>query len=201
MIEKIGTPLSNILQFMQLLINFQHIERVAYVQGFHRAENDAEHSYQLAMLARFVVTDNTLDLDIHKVLMYALVHDLVEVHAGDTFAFTKDETLRASKKQREGAALEQIKKDFPQFTSLTDAIQNYEDKIDPESNFVYALDKIIPDFNTLLGGWNYIKNNTTIEELDNHVGIKSQVDPFVHDLWQQVRQIIVNDSDTYFCNK
>ena len=147
----LDTSLQNILQFMQFLIKFQHIERIAYVQGFDRGENDAEHSYQLAMLARFVVTDNTLDLDIHKVLMYALVHDLVEVHAGDTFAFTKDETLRASKKEREGAALEQIKKDFPQFTSLTDAIQNYEDKIDPESKFVYALDKIIPDFNTLLG--------------------------------------------------
>lgn len=198
MVENTSTSLQNILQFMQFLIDFQHIERIAYVQGFHRGENDAEHSYQLAMLARFMVVDNKLSLDIHKVMMYAMVHDLVEVHAGDTFAFTKDETLRASKKEREMAALEQIKKDFPQFTSLTDTIQSYEDGIDAESKFIYALDKVIPDFNTLLGGGNYQKNNTTLEELDNHAGLKTMVDPFVHDLRQQVRQIITSDPERYF---
>lgn len=201
MIETKNIPLQNILQFMQLLISFQHIERVAYVQGFHRAENDAEHSYQLAMLARFVVADNKLPLDIHKVILYALAHDLVEVHAGDTFAFTKDEALRANKKERELAALEQIKKDFPQFTSLTDAIQSYEDKADPESNFVYALDKIIPDFNPLLGGGNYIKLDVTLDDLDNHVGPKTQVDPFIHELRQQVRQIITSDPQMFFGQK
>lgn len=193
-----STSLQNILQFMQLLISFQHIERMAYVQGFDRGENDAEHSYQLAMLARFVIADNKLPLDLHKVMLYALAHDLVEVHAGDTFAFTKDEELRANKKDRELAALAQIKKDFPHFTSLTDAIEWYENKLDPESKFVYALDKIIPDFNTLLGGGNYIKLNVTMEDLDNHVSPKTLADPFIHDLRQQVRQIITADPETYF---
>lgn len=198
MLENTSISLQHILQFMQFLIKFQHIERIAYVQGFDRGENDAEHSYQLAMLARFIVVDNKLDLDIHKVLIYALVHDLVEVHAGDTFAFTKDEALRASKKQREAAALEEIRKEFPQFSSLTDYIHAFEEAQDAESKFIYALDKLIPDFNTLLGGGNYKKNNTTLEELDKHAGLKTMVDPFVHDLRQQVRKIIVEHREEFF---
>jgi 5'-deoxynucleotidase YfbR-like HD superfamily hydrolase len=70
-----------LFKFLQFLIDFQHIERVIYIQGFERKENDVEHSYQLAMLCWFTVMENQLSLDVHKVISYALVHDLVEVYA------------------------------------------------------------------------------------------------------------------------
>jgi putative hydrolases of HD superfamily len=82
------------------------------------------------------------ELDIEKILKYALSHDIVELHAGDTYVF--DTAAVATKEQREYDASEQLKLEWPDFPELTDYADGYAKKLDPEARFVYAIDKLLP---------------------------------------------------------
>ncbi len=109
-----------------------------------RFENDAEHSFLLATLGCALVQHFDSTLDLGKVSQYALVHDLVEVYAGDTTIWASAEK-HASKAEREEEALHMIESRFgDQFPWMGQTIKAYERFDEPESCFVYALDKIIP---------------------------------------------------------
>lgn len=140
--------LSRLFDFVGLLDKFRRVERAIYVENTSRRENDAEHSYNLAMLAWYIIEGNKLNLDKELVFKYALAHDLVEVHAGDTFVFSQNgKNSKESKPDREKEAREKLRREFPEFTGMDAVIEQYEKKEDKESRFVYALDKIIPIFN------------------------------------------------------
>src|SRR5690606_19672033 len=82
------------------------------------------------------------ELDLLKILQHALAHDIVELHAGDTYAF--DEAALADKDSRERQALGKIKADWPDFAELATHAEQYMDKVDEEAKFVKAVDKILP---------------------------------------------------------
>jgi len=105
-------------------------------------ENDVEHSYALAMAGWFLAPYFP-HLDESKIIRYALAHDLVEIHAGDTFAYGEQQHID-TKKAREQAAAEQLSREWPDFPDLHEAIRDYEERADAEAKFVYALDKIMP---------------------------------------------------------
>ncbi len=151
-----------LLPFLKLTQAFDAVDRDQKSYDLKRHENDAEHSYQLAMIAWYLGSSMKLTLNREKVVLYALVHDLVEVYAGDTAPFTTDpehnKNLHASKETKEKAAFEQICKEFPDFTDMTAVIDNYEKKGDPESRFVYILDKVLADLNVYLSGEQYYKD-------------------------------------------
>lgn len=139
--------LSKLINFTKLLNKFRSVERVLLVNEEERNENDVEHSYYLAMLAWYVISTNKLDLNLDLVIKYALIHDFVEVYAGDTYIYSLDKTHTDSKKHREKEAAEQLEKNFPEFKDLHQLIEGYEKREDKESRFVYALDKIQPVLN------------------------------------------------------
>ncbi len=154
--------LDPILKFEELLHTFALVERVAHIKGRTARENDVEHSYFIAMLAWFVIDTFKLPLDINKVLRYALVHDLVEVYAGDTYIF--DEEAKKTKHEREEKARLRIASEFPSFSSLNETIQAYESQIDNEACFVKTLDKIEPVIA------NYFQNGRTWKEMNVSFG-------------------------------
>jgi putative hydrolase of HD superfamily len=187
------------ISFMELLHAFQRVERVAHVPKKDRRENDVEHSYLLAMLAWYLVDSLKLSLDKNKVLRYALAHDLVEVYAGDTYAFTDDEKERNSKHQREHDAQLRIKKEFSEFADLHDVIEHYEERGDKESQFVYTVDKLIPMIT------NYVQDGRTWKEMDlpfdRAIGQKRERigdEPYVRELLEQLITLIEKDRLKYF---
>jgi len=132
------------IEFVKLLNAFRRVERVLRVPGLERHENDAEHSYDLAMLAWYMLETSDLGLDQTLVIKYALAHDLVEAYAGDTYIYAEDASIHASKHDREAAAAKRLREEFPDFEDLHALIEQYEKREDRESRFVYALDKIEP---------------------------------------------------------
>lgn len=158
--------LQKLLGFAGILNELQKVERVIRVLDEDRWENDLEHSYDLVMLAWYIVDSRKLPLDRDKVFRYALAHDLVEVYAGDTYIYSKDQTLLDSKSEREQAAAERLTKEFPEVPELHTAILGYMEKKDPESRFVYALDKIQPVIQLYLdNGRTWKEKNVTLEML------------------------------------
>lgn len=118
------------------------------------------------MVAWYVADLFKLNLNRQLILEYALAHDLVEIYAGDndTFKNASQENLD-NKKQREMSALKRIKKEFPNFLSLHESIERYENLFDQESKLVYVVDKILPDINIYLSNDSYYKDNkVTLEE-------------------------------------
>lgn len=168
-----------------MLHEFQAIERIVDVPGRDTSENDVEHSYHLAM-ASWYLADSFPELDKDKIIRYALVHDLVEVHAGDTFAYGTIDEL-ASKESREAAALTQLQKDWKDFSDLGNTIEVYEKKEDQEALFVYALDKIMPIIVILAAeGKTWKDRGITLEQLriskTPKVALSPQVLPYLNEL-------------------
>jgi 5'-deoxynucleotidase YfbR-like HD superfamily hydrolase len=136
--------LNRIMELQKLLLIFSQIERVVdrrHKDSYTR-ESDTEHSYNLAMTAWFLAPYFP-HLDKDTLIKFALIHDIVEVHAGDTFAYSDAATL-ATKAAREEAALQQLEKEWPDFPDLTATIHEYEKRTSEEAKFIYALDKIMP---------------------------------------------------------
>lgn len=167
-------------------------------------ENDAEHSYQLTMLSWYIVDVFGLDLNKDLVLKYSLVHDLVETYAGDTYIFDKNENLHTSKEEREHQALERIKSEFPEFSELWRYIVGYEKKLDNESKFVYALDKIIPVINIYLDWGKTWKNLDifqivlTLKKLRENKDPKVRIYPELYRFWEEFCEILEKNQKDLF---
>ena len=159
--------------------------RIARIPHGHRYENDTEHSYQLAMVAWFLIDQDKLKLNKELCFMYALSHDLVEIYAGDTFAFDKAHGL--SKHTRENDALMKITNRFKNFKSLTKIIESYEKRKDRESKFIYALDKLVTPIQVYLENGKLWKEHkvtfkTLMENKNPKIAISKHVEMYWHEL-------------------
>lgn len=164
---------------------------MVYRRGEDRLENDAEHSYQLAMTAWYLNNSEQLKLDTGLLLGYALVHDLVEVHAGDTYAYTRDAGERESKEAREAAAAEQIAADFPEFPELHELLRRYEERADREARFIYALDKLLPILNIYQdSGRSWHREGVTLQMIRDYKTSKVAVSPEVEPYFQELMAIL-----------
>lgn len=134
-------PIENLEKFISLLHNVQRVTRVARRPDEKELTNTAEHTFELALLCWYIVSVQKLNLNLEKVLQYALAHDLIEAYAGDTPIH--DEEAKKTKVAREAAALIQIEQEFPEFGDLLATIHEYELRDNPESRFVYAADKLV----------------------------------------------------------
>lgn len=178
--------INRLIEFNKLLLRFQAIDRALYMpQQGDRHENDTEHSYNLAMAAWFL-SQQFPELDSNEVIRLALVHDLVEVHAGDTFPFHNPAEV-ATKKQREDDSLEKLRDAWKDFPDMTDCMERYEQRDSPEAKFVYALDKVMPMIvNLLQGGRVWQEHNVTLDELrevkDTKVALSPEIEPYYHQL-------------------
>jgi len=178
--------IQRLIEFHSLLLKFQAIERVTHVPDAFRAENDTEHSYNLALTAWFLA-DYFPKLDRDLVIRYALIHDLVEIHAGDTYVYA-DKAILDTKKEREAAALKQLQQDWPDFPALTEHITAYETHSSEEAKFVYALDKIMPIMVIFLGkGYTWQKEHITLDQLHRikheKVAVSAQIKPYYEELY------------------
>lgn len=156
--------LADLLAIIDLSHKFQEVKRVTYKKGSRLLENDAEHSYQLALIAWYLADIHKLKLNKEKLFMYAIGHDLVEAYAGDVNFY--DSKARSIKQENEAKAFKTIKATFPRFSSLHRTISAYETKKDKESKFIWALDKLLPILNIYLdGGRSWKKERVTLGTL------------------------------------
>lgn len=187
---------------MRLMHEFQAVERMVPILGRDRRENDAEHSYSLSMLAWYLADIIAPSLDKNLVIKYALVHDLVEAYAGDTYAHTTDTNLRATKQQREEDARRRIESEFPDFTEMNGLIEAYERRDNPESKFVYAVDKLVPLLTMYIDtqqreSW-WKKHGVTFTQLCEYKDPKFATSPEVNVIWQELRTILDQNKENLF---
>lgn len=137
--------LSQQVQFIIEIDKLKKILRRSYVTGDPRLENDAEHSWHLAMMVVLLREHAcATDIDVSRAVKMALVHDLVEIHAGDAFLY--DPNGAAAKAEQEKAAAEKLYSLLPrdQATELVALWEEFEAHETPEAKYVRALDRLQP---------------------------------------------------------
>jgi putative hydrolase of HD superfamily len=173
----------------QLLLDFRSVERVTRIPGKPDRENDIDHSYTLAMMAWFL-SAYFPHLDRDTVIRMSLVHDITEVHAGDTFVFGERQHL-STKHQREAEALEKLAADWPDFPELTELVIDYENRSTEEAKFVYALDKLMPIILSIIGGGRDFQDyDVTLELMHEQKRDKVAVSPEVNEYYQELLKVL-----------
>ena len=132
------------LDFIREIDKIKNIFRQTYIGDGSRPENDAEHSWHLALMAMFLQEYANEEVDILHVIKLVLIHDLVEIDAGDTYAY--DPEANKTKREREVAAAERIFNILPadQAKELRALWEEYEAEETPEAKFGLALDILHP---------------------------------------------------------
>lgn len=144
----------------------KNIFRQTHLSSHGRNENDAEHSWHMAVMAYLLKEYANEEVDIAKVMLMCLIHDIVEIDAGDTYAY--DTAGLKTQKAREDAAKERIFSILPEeqkeeFTALFDEFEAYETA---ESRFVHAIDNLQPlMLNNSNNGGDWREHDVTAEQV------------------------------------
>jgi putative hydrolases of HD superfamily len=187
--KKQKPDIHRLIQLHRLLLDFRAVERVTRIPGIEQRENDIEHSYVLAMMGWFLAPFFP-HLDRDKIIRMSLVHDLAEIHAGDTFVFGHQDHL-SSKEQREADALTRLAADWPDFPEMVELQQHYEKHDDEEAKFVYALDKIMPIIISIIGGGRDFQDyNITLENMHENKRDKVIVSPEVNEYYYELLDVL-----------
>ena len=122
----------------------KNILRQTHLSGHGRNENDAEHAWHMAIMAYLLREYSIEPVDITRVMLMCLIHDVVEIDAGDTYAY--DEEGKKTQKAREEAAKERIYSLLPedQKEELAAIFDEFEESKTPESKFAHAMDNLQP---------------------------------------------------------
>ena len=133
------------------------LRRTSLTDGSRR-ENSAEHSWHLAVMALLLSEYADEDVDIQKVVKMVLVHDLVEIDAGDTFCYDAEASVGREERERVAAARLFSLLPGEQGRELTRLWEEFESRATPESRFAAALDRMQPLLSNLAtGGYSWQK--------------------------------------------
>ena len=122
----------------------KNIFRQTHLSGHGRNENDAEHAWHMAIMAYVLREYSNEKIDVARVMLMCLIHDVVEIDAGDTYAY--DAEGLKTQKAREEAAKERLYSMLPedQKADLVAIFDEFEERKTPEAKFARALDNLQP---------------------------------------------------------
>jgi putative hydrolases of HD superfamily len=142
--DRIETRLRQQLTFIIEADRLKTVLRRSPLAAADRRENDAEHSWHLALMAVILAEHCDEKVDIGHVIKLVIVHDLVEIHAGDTFLY--DDEMAASQAERENAAAGLLFGLLPsgQAAGVRALWDEFEARQTPEARFAKALDRLEP---------------------------------------------------------
>ena len=141
---KMNERLRQQLAFSLEIDKEKNIFRQTSLSGHGRKENDAEHAWHMAIMAYVLQEYANEPVDVARCMLMCLIHDIVEIDAGDTYAY--DQKALQTQKEREDAAKERIFSLLPedQKKLLTELFDEFEENQTPESRFAHAMDNLQP---------------------------------------------------------
>lgn len=144
----------------------KNIFRQTHLSGHGRNENDAEHAWHMAIMAYILKEYSNEPIDIARVMLMCLIHDIVEIDAGDTYAYDA-ENLK-TQKAREDAAKDRIFSLLPkeQKEELIQLFDEFEAFQTAESKFAHAMDNLQPlMLNNSNGGGDWKEHNVSAAQV------------------------------------
>ncbi|MFQ6866482.1 HD domain-containing protein [Blautia sp.] len=176
------------MEFIVEVDKVKNIMRQTYLSDAGRKENDAEHSWHLALMAVLLKEYSNEEVNLSKVVPMVLIHDLVEIDAGDTYAY--DEVGAATKAERETKAADRIFGLLPEdqkkwFRELWEEFEEYQT---PEARFAHVLDNCQPLLlNDASGGRSWAEHGvkkSQIYKRNQYTGEGSR------EIWEYMKELI-----------
>lgn len=152
--------------FIREIDKEKFIGRQTYLTGAERKENDAEHAWHMAVMTILLSEYANEKIDVLKTVTMLLIHDLVEIDAGDTYAY--DEEGKKTKEKRELAAAERIYGLLPEdqgkrLRALWDEFEAWET---PEAKFAHAMDCLQPlMLNDVTDGKSWVEHGVCLSQV------------------------------------
>lgn len=176
------------MAFVLEVDRLKNVERQTLIVDGTRRENSAEHSWHIALMALLLAehVDHPEHLDMLKVVKMLLVHDIIEIDAGDVFAYNDDD----EREEREEKAAQRLFGLLPrdQAEELYKLWKEFEERQTPEARYAASLDRLLPLVqNYLTGGYTWVKYHIPEEKVwkrNQVISDSSQV------LWQYAQSII-----------
>jgi len=173
------------IEFLETLDGLKNILRANYIMDGSRRENTAEHSWHIAVMAMFLAEYAQEPVDLLKVLKMLLLHDVIEIDAGDTFCY--DEEGNKDKSQRETKAADRLFGLLPEDQGLEfrDLWNEFDERKTAESKFANAMDRflvIFQNYRTKGGTWriHHVPLSKVLERVrpiaDGTVGLWDEVE-------------------------
>jgi putative hydrolases of HD superfamily len=190
----------NLIKQMNFLCEIEKLKTV-YRQNIvidkSRNENSAEHSWHLAVMA-IILFDHSKnpDIDLLRVIKMVLIHDLVEIDAGDTFLY--DETGNLDKEERENRAAERIFGLLPeeQEKEIVSLWKEFDERKTPDALFASALDNMQPVINHYLSdGCGISGHRITMTQIIEKKEFIREASP---ELWEYTKEIISKSAEKGF---
>ena len=177
------------IDFITEIDKLKQILRQSVLIDDRRRENDAEHSWHLAVMAMLLFEYvKEEEVDLLRVMKMVLIHDIVEIDAGDTFAY--DEKGYEDKREREMKAAERIFNILPQDQAekMNELWLEFEEQETPEACYAASLDRLQPlllNYNS--EGHTWKKPGVNSEKVYQRMAIIKESTP---DIWEYVVEII-----------
>lgn len=132
------------IEFILEVDKLKNIVRQTYISDGSRKENDSEHSWHLALMSILLCEYSNEKVDAFKVMTMVLIHDIIEIDAGDTYAY--DEEGSITKSEREKKAADRIFNLLPkdQAEYMMSLWEEFESGSTEEAKFAATLDKLQP---------------------------------------------------------
>ena len=176
------------MEFILELDKLKRITRQTYLSGGDKKENDAEHSWHLALMAMLLSEYSNEPVDTFRVMSMVLIHDVIEIDAGDTYAY--DEAGNATKREREEKAAERIFGMLPkdQEKLMWELWDEFEEFKTPESRFANVLDRVQPlMLNDATGGKAWMEHDVAKHQI---VDRNARVHEGSEKIWAWMQEII-----------
>ncbi len=171
------------LAFFMEIDRLKGVERRNWLADGSRRENTAEHSWHLGLAALVMAPYATEPVDVGTAVAMALVHDIVEIDAGDTFAYDQG-SANDTKRAREEAAADRLFGLLPEAMGarLRELWEEYERGDTPEARYVMAVDRVAPMLlNLAEGGSTWREHGITRNRVIARNG--PHVEPALPDVW------------------
>lgn len=172
-------------EFLQEADKEKNVFRQTYIADGSRKENDAEHSWHLAIMVLIMSEYANEEIDVLHTMSMVLVHDLIEIDAGDTYAY--DAEGNSTKKERELKAAKRLFNILPedQAGKIRGLWDEFEEGTTPEARFANSLDKIQPlMLNNASGGKSWEEHNVRLSQV---LGRNSETPRGSRDMWNYAR--------------
>lgn len=164
------------------------IYRQTHIADYARQENDAEHAWHMAMMIYLLKEYANEEFDVAKAMMMALIHDVVEIDAGDTYAY--DDAALATQKEREDKAAERIFGLLPsdQAEELKSLFYEFEAGESSEAKFAKVMDNFQPLLlNDLNGGKDWRVHSAKKSKVIKRQDKSKEGSEFI---WRHTRELI-----------
>lgn len=176
------------IAFIKEIDKVKSIFRQTYLADGTRKENDAEHSWHIALMAVLLKEYVSEDVDVAKVMTMVLIHDLVEIDAGDTYAY--DSEGAKSKREREVKAADRIFGILPEdqgmyFRELWEEFEAYET---PDAKYAHLLDNFQPlMLNDASGGRSWNEHGVHKSQIYKR---NEKVQETSEEIWNTIQEVV-----------